>query len=453
MKNILTVIVVIFSCASCSLDGLVKVSEPEIGSLVDPKFLNSREGVIALFHTSLAQFQRSVSYMSRDVGIFTDELTVNPDGLQHGWTLIEARIEETDSWGRKGVYVDGYSTLQKARVAAVQTRDLARLINRDELSFLFAATYAIEGFSILMLAENFCSGVPLTRVSFEGKVEYSSAASTEKMLENAVALFDSALAIDHDSLRYSTLAKMGKARAYLALGRYEDAVLASSEIEENDRFEISYSLQNAPGALGANLNVFWTGYKWSLINWYDESQIINNDGINGQVWFDSVNAIDPRVKVTTEVKEGKLQFTQHVRQKKFTGDAKFPVAHNIHHKLIKAEYLLSKEDPGWLDILNEMRRGINLVDTADPGDTESRVNLLFRERAYWLFLEGTRLSDMRRLVRQYRRDPFKVFPTGRYDLQPVHLGIEFFGDAYVFIPDSDEFLYNHKYYGCIHKNP
>src|SRR5690606_40849192 len=33
----------------------------------------------------------------------------------------------------------------------------------------------------------------------------------------------------------------------------------------------------------------------------------------------------------------------------------------------------------------------------DPGTDEARVDLLFQERAYWLFLTGRRHADMRRL--------------------------------------------------------
>ena len=46
--------------------------------------------------------------------------------------------------------------------------------------------------------------------------------------------------------------------------------------------------------------------------------------------------------------------------------------------------------------------------------TEGQVDQLFKERAYWLFLTGHRLSDLRRLIRQYGRGAETVFPTGNY---------------------------------------
>ena len=55
-----------------------------------------------------------------------------------------------------------------------------------------------------------------------------------------------------------------------------------------------------------------------------------------------------------------------------------------------------------------------MAPLADPGSYPARVSLLFRERAFWLFLTGHRLGDMRRLVRQYGRPANTVFPTGTY---------------------------------------
>ena len=49
---------------------------------------------------------------------------------------------------------------------------------------------------------------------------------------------------------------------------------------------------------------------------------------------------------------------------------------------------------------------------ADPGVAAARVDLLFRERAFWLFGRGHRVGDLRRLIRQYGRPAESVFPTG-----------------------------------------
>lgn len=50
----------------------------------------------------------------------------------------------------------------------------------------------------------------------------------------------------------------------------------------------------------------------------------------------------------------------------------------------------------------------------DPGTADERVNLLFRERAFWTFGTGHRHGDLGRLIRQYNRSANSVFPTGNW---------------------------------------
>lgn len=42
------------------------------------------------------------------------------------------------------------------------------------------------------------------------------------------------------------------------------------------------------------------------------------------------------------------------------------------------------------------------------------MDLHFEERAYWLWQTGHRLGDLRRLIRDYGRDPETVFPSASY---------------------------------------
>src|SRR5262249_23167706 len=86
---------------------------------------------------------------------------------------------------------------------------------------------------------------------------------------------------------------------------------------------------------------------------------------------------------------------------------------------------------------------------ADPGTPNARIDLLFRERAFWLFLSGHRLGDLRRLVRQYGRDQSTVFPTGPYKYGGVY-------GTYVNVAiDPAEILVNPflNGKGCINRDP
>jgi len=71
------------------------------------------------------------------------------------------------------------------------------------------------------------------------------------------------------------------------------------------------------------------------------------------------------------------------------------------------------------------------------------VDLLFRERAFWLFLTGHRQGDLRRLIRQYGRSQSDVYPIGLY----LNTAFSFGSDVTMPIPGSE--FANPLYTGCI----
>ena len=91
------------------------------------------------------------------------------------------------------------------------------------------------------------------------------------------------------------------------------------------------------------------------------------------------------------------------------------LADGVEARLIEAEAALKTGDEGGMnDILNELRDGIGLDPLPNPSAGAEAEDQLFSERAFWLYATGHRLGDMRRLVRQYLRDPNSVFPVGDY---------------------------------------
>ena len=93
------------------------------------------------------------------------------------------------------------------------------------------------------------------------------------------------------------------------------------------------------------------------------------------------------------------------------------VADGIEARLIEAELQLRNTDySGMTTTLNDLRAGadIGLDDLGEPGTQAEAEDLLFSERAFWLFATGHRLGDMRRLIRQYDRTEDEVFPSGTY---------------------------------------
>jgi starch-binding outer membrane protein, SusD/RagB family len=97
-----------------------------------------------------------------------------------------------------------------------------------------------------------------------------------------------------------------------------------------------------------------------------------------------------------------------------TRDAPITLVDGIAARMIEAEAQLRAGNvDGMIGTLNAARTTVNgLAPLADPGTPTARVDLLFRERAFWHFGRGQRFGDLRRLVRQYQRSPNAVFPTG-----------------------------------------
>jgi hypothetical protein len=176
------------------------------------------------------------------------------------------------------------------------------------------------------------------------------------------------------------------------------------------------------------------------------------DGVNGINW---VAANDPRVKTTYLGKgtDGATDVYQFLGYNSL--GAPIAIANGIEARLIEAEAALqaNRNDnattgKGWLGVLNDLRATAitpALTPLADPGSFDARVNLLFRERAFWLYLTGHRMGDQRRLIRQYGRPPDTVYPTGLY-----HDGVPY-GTELNLIPPNTE-APNANYKGCIDRN-
>jgi hypothetical protein len=149
------------------------------------------------------------------------------------------------------------------------------------------------------------------------------------------------------------------------------------------------------------------------------------------------------------------------------------LASGVEARLIEAEAALQSGSATWLSILNTLRTSgsfttapssdpdsVGVIDTTwhagtggvgglrpltDPGSDSARVTLLFHERAYWLFLTGERQGDLRRLVRNYGRDPETVYPTGAY---PIGVQLPQYGRDVSVNISQDEYL-NPKFTGCL----
>lgn len=422
------------STTACSLSDLLEGDDPTVGVQVDP---STYTGAVGMYNSTMFALAFSLRNATQSVGTVTDELVLqNNSGAN-----VDARAEENRGQGLQAVAL--YEWLQRTRVRAAQTTWLLKKYGTAVDYPKLGHAYAMEGYAIMLLAEIFCSGVPLTDVPVGGHMQYTAGLSTTQLLERAVDRFDSAYFYAKDSLPIATFAQVGKGRALLGLGRYQDAGIAIAQLSTAETYSIQYTTQTTTGV------GFWT----PEANATPAQAIVSAEGGNGIVWTaDSAKNQDPRLPVSTL---NTVSYTSPIRQRKYIGAAvKFVVADAIHAKLIKAEAELQPPaNPAgpWLATLNDARATVSLAPLADPGTAQGRVDLLFRERAFWLYLHGSRLGDLRRLVRHYDRLAVQVYPTGMYmGTSPAYLT---YGSEVVFgLPASEEDL-NPLYNGCINKEP
>jgi hypothetical protein len=290
-----------------------------------------------------------------------------------------------------------------------------------------------RGYVSMRMAEDFCPGFPLNDV-VDYVAVFSPPMTTEGAFQAAVVDFDSALVyVGADSVRLKNLISVSRGLALVGLGKFSEAAAAVAAVPTNFVYNAEFS------PLDANLP-----------NQFAVSSIVRTVADKeGGIGLDYISSGDPR----TATIAGGNGFTSGVPVRiptKFSTTASpIPMGDGIEARLIEAEAALKAGSSTWLTTLNTLRSTAitpALPALADPGTDAARVNLLFRERAFWLFLRGNRLGDMRRLISQYGRTPESVFPTGQYKFG------ELYGTATsIPFPMASEAPFNPAIKGCTNR--
>lgn len=403
---------------------------------VDPSSLKTREGALARFHQAISLAPPAFAYQMLAQGTITDELQDNNlGGFATGSHPLDERLLPELLFQAIGAPPDpAYTYLQGIRGNAADAIGMLRKYAPGENTAYMGELYALAGFAEIGLADQYCSGVPLSTLDFEKDFTYAPGSPTADVYRHALALLDTAIALSADSAQILDLARVGRGRALLALGKFADAATAVQDVP--DGFTYQFQLNwNAPLFSNSNQGPL-------LAN----TTVADVEGLNGLPFISSG---DPR---TASTDTGSNRFGRPVYQPvKYSGLAPLTLADWIEARLITAEAKLQAGDAaGWLGDLNALRETAitpALADTTDPGTDPARVDLMFRERAMWLFLTGHRQGDLRRLVRQYGRRQEDVFPSGAY---PGGQG--FYGtDATMPIPPAERV--NPLFTGCINRVP
>jgi hypothetical protein len=294
------------------------------------------------------------------------------------------------------------------------------------------------------LADLFCSGVPLSTLDYKHDFTYHASSTTAQVYQDAVAKFDSAIALSADSALVVNFARVGKGRALLDLGAYAQAAQAVAPVPETFQY-----VDSVPWVVHSGGNPYLIIKNFSADD---------RDGVNGLPFLSSGDPRSTSATFATYGSYGTETFAARIiNALGGNGYAPMTIADGTEAQLIQAEAALHANDTiTWLGILNHLRvtaivPGVGqavpqlLPPVSMPSTDSARVSLMFAERAEWLYLTGHRQGDLRRLIRQYGRRQDHVYPTGTYR------GAAVYGSDVTAPIPVDEYT-NPLFHGCIDRN-
>ncbi len=421
-------------------NSLLDVKQPD--SVLDPNDLNSYQGAIQIYGGAVGQFAQA--YMGGKSGVWDGQAggsgKISDELMEGGQTIVTPdRRLLAEGPLNVGNLDPLYADLQNGRIRVEQGIGALRKYAPSAPQAFTGRLYGLGGYIEVMLAENFCSGVPLSSAPFQGDVVYGGALTTAQIFEQALANFDSALIYAADSTRILNMVRVGKGRALLALGRYAEAAAAVAEVPTTYAYPVGF--QSSDGNQTNN----WFNFNGP----FGRYTVSDREGGTG---LDFASANDPRAVVENRgTTFSGLPFFYPLKYP--DGTSPVVLADGVEARLIEAEAALQAGDiAGWLVKLNDLRATAispAMAPLVDPGTLDAQIDLLFRERAFWLFLTGHRLGDLRRLVRQYGRAQDTVFPSGPY-LNPQFPNALYGSDVNAPVPEAER-LSNPNFRGCLNR--
>jgi starch-binding outer membrane protein, SusD/RagB family len=419
-----------FVVAGC---GLLDASDP---TAVEESDLANATGADLMRRTALGLMYVVFGDAAAQSGLLTDEFLVDPrpsdaqSGTISGDRALDQRLSERLEQAAGFTYQRWQEVRQSASTAMQQLRAYAP---EEPGRAHIGQMLTVRGYATLALGEDFCPGFPLNEV-VDGRLVIRPPLTTAAVYERALADLDSAVVYAADSARFADGARVGRARALLGLGRFAEAGAAATSVPTTYVWNVEQT--TADGAYQPNPLAFTFGSA--------RKSVADAEGGTG---LNFVAANDPRVATT-------FLGTAYDGVTGIYGLAKYPdqeapivLVSGLEARLIEAEAAL-QSGGDWLGLLNQLRAtqvSPALAPLADPGTDAARVDLLFRERAFWLFATGHRLGDMRRLIRQYERDSESVFPGGGY-IKGGQYGPD------VNLPLPQEVRNNPNSVGCLDRN-
>ena len=456
---------------ACSTEQILDVEDIDVAR---PESITGAGALPSVLAGSFGNFGVMYDGASQDVdqvsisGLISDEY-INTETFPTR-IEIDQRVQQYQTNG----------SLRDAFYAAQQARSNADFAAEGYAKFAatdpgFAQALNTSALTLILLAENYCGAVPLSRETAPGVFEYGPSLTTKQLLDKAIQKADSALQIVAG-------ATSGNAQTQLRVARI---VKARALLDENDPVNAAAAIG---GTAGVPSNFQWiyvhsatttrqNNGQWQLVQNSGRYGEANNEGVNGFPYQSDgliTGAVkDPRVPDQLRPTNGGKGFdgttTMYWQLKYPARESSIVIADGVEARLIEAEAALRQGNyAGMLTILQALNsdatvrtaRGYTAAPPAPVavvGQT-AQENQLFKERAYWLYLTAHRLGDMRRLARPttapageltgYGRAIESVFPTGAY-----HKGGNYGTDTNTPIPQQEENNPNFTRSQCDTKKP
>lgn len=422
---------------ACSVSDLLSVKNPDI---VTPDNLAGPAGLATLRAGALGDFALAVSGSAAGHGStpglihytssFTDEIRYSgtfPTRRQ----LDERKVLETN--GELGAM---YRNLHRARASAAFAAERLAAAPDAAQDPRVAEMRSLVGLTYLFFGENFCSGVPVSVARESGELVYGQPLTTVQLFDSATRLFDSALAAAAGSEAQQNLAAVGKGRALLDLGDFPGAAAAVSGVPTTFTYSISHSSASAAQQNGV--------FALSAVD--RQYSVPDAEGPFGIRFRSLPDSRTPYDSLGDVGQDGSTPFFLQLKYP--ASNAPVPIVTGIEARLIEAEAALRANNVvSFTQIHTALRATVGLPapDPTDLATQSRREDFHFQERGRWLWLTAQRLSDLRRLVRQYGRSPDAVFPSG-----PYFKGGTYGTDVNFPIPISE--LNNPNFTGCLNRD-
>ena len=433
----------LFVAVGCTVkDDLLEPQQPQV---ISPSDVQNATGAVGLYTGALGWVRITLNGGNGNQesawnfsGLLSDEFKSGDTFAQRN--DADQRVTATND----GVLTPIYNSLQQTRGRARDAIVALTSFAPDEKAKI-AEMYLHMGFAELELSQMFCNGIPFGE-TIGGLPESAVPVSNEDGFKLAIARFDTALAVlgsatDAGSVSVRNAVLIAKGRALVDRGQFAAAAAAVAPVPTAYQYLLTFSQTTRD-------NEWWTMQfstkRYTVGDSSDATGVIANA-------LPFASAKDPRVPVTITGKKSFDGSTPYNEAQLWGRDDPIAMVAGIDARLIEAEAKLNANDiAGMVTVLNALRTAppslgafkvAAMPALVAPASQTAAVSVFFREKAFWQFGRGERLSDLRRLVRQYGRTQEQVFPSGPFFKNGSYgSGVNF--------PVPDRELANPNFTGC-----